>query len=286
MAFLVLFSCQNEQEVSPQDLSTNADKQLKTAFANSLSKALVAEKPVRDFIRTEALKMMDGDYDVPYSLVKHKTLANGKTFEETLAPYFKEIGLKDIEAGLPLLTIFVPTLPENSFSAELWNTETEIPFVAIVLNTINDIPVISPEGEMVTIPANLIPSFPVVVIKENERMVYSTQPGYEQSKATRTFNANGLTYKFLDDAFDQELLKKNSNKLRTATRSQIDQKLIDAYNTYNTVDGWQRDMIYYGITPTSPNGNLSYDFVEHITSFRIAGDVRNNYKHIIRSTSL
>ena len=56
--------------------------------------------------------------------------------------------------------MFVPTLPENSFSAELWNTETQMPFVAIRLNTTNDVPVISPEGEIGTIPSHLIPSFP------------------------------------------------------------------------------------------------------------------------------
>lgn len=225
--------------------------------------------------------MMDGDYDVPYSLVKHKTLANGKTFEQTLAPYFGKISLKDVEDGLPLLTIFVPTLPENSFSAELWDTENQVPFVAIVKNGKNseDISVLSPEGEWGTIERHLIPSFPVVVIKNSERLTHSVQQGFEESKAARTFHpGNGLTYKFLSDVFDNELVKApRKENTRVVSPSQIDQKLIDAYNTYKSTDGWQRDMIYYDITPSTPNGSFKYNFVEYIRNFKIAGDARANY---------
>ena len=50
----MLISCQNDQDVAPQDSASKADTKLKTAFATSLSKALVAEKPVRDFIKNRS----------------------------------------------------------------------------------------------------------------------------------------------------------------------------------------------------------------------------------------
>ena len=39
--------------------------------------------------------------------------------------------LKKIESKIPNLTIFVPELPDNIFSAELWNVDSEIPVVAV-----------------------------------------------------------------------------------------------------------------------------------------------------------
>lgn len=36
-----------------------------------------------------------------------------------------------VENQIPNLTIFVPELPDNSFSAELWDVETDIPDVGV-----------------------------------------------------------------------------------------------------------------------------------------------------------
>lgn len=85
LALTLLLSCHNEQEIAPQTLANKADTQLKTAFAKSLSKVLVSEKAVRDFLKIEALKTVDGDFDVLYSLVKDNKLSTGKTLEATLA---------------------------------------------------------------------------------------------------------------------------------------------------------------------------------------------------------
>jgi hypothetical protein len=87
---------------------------------------------------------------------------------------------------MPLLTIFVPTLPEGSFSAETWNTSADVPFVAIRRSDTNDVPIISPEGEEYLLDASLIPSYPVVVVKENERLISSSQNGFSEIKSQRT----------------------------------------------------------------------------------------------------
>jgi len=281
VVFFSLSSCQRDENLSIISPLAKGNDKAKYDFSKSFSVALVNEPAVRSFLKSEAMKMMNGDYDVLYALVKDKKLSSGKSFEETLAPYFGSIDkLRAIERESPLLTMFVPTLPENSFSAEKWDSENEIPFVAIRLTTTNDVPIISPQGEEYVLNSKLIPSYPVVVIKENERMVYSGQNGYQESKAKRSLTAsNGLTYKFVDDIFDQEIqiLQKSDNK-RTVNTSQIDQKLIDAYNTYLNLDGWQRDQIYYNITPNNTRGQFSYSFLEHIRTFRISNsDAINAY---------
>lgn len=68
--------------------------------------------------------MIDYDYDVLYQLIK------------------------DIEnEKFPTLTLFVPTLPENSFSAEIWNPDIETPFVAIRCDYSSEVPIYNANGE-------------------------------------------------------------------------------------------------------------------------------------------
>jgi hypothetical protein len=50
----------------------------------------------------------------------------------------------------------------------------------------------------------------------------------------------------------------------------IDPKLITAYNANG--DGWQRDQIYYNITPDQDRGAFDNSFEETITSFSMIGD--------------
>jgi hypothetical protein len=269
-----LNSCSDENQIRKKAeynlLSIENETAYKRSFAVALSKAIVSDKNVRDFLRQEALQMFDGDYDVLYGLVKNKEMENGKTLEETLSAQFESIeDLKKIEAALPLLTVFVPTLPEGSFSAEQWETSSQIPFVSMRLSSTNDIPTITPEGKEFVMDADVIPAFPVIVIKDNERMQYNGQPGYGDLKSSRKFSNGEREYKFLDDIFDQEI-SKTPPSLRK--RTSVDSKLISAYNIYSTADGWHRDLIYYGITPTSPNGQFSYDFVETVTYFKFVGD--------------
>ena len=68
----------------------------------------------------------------------------------------------------PTLTIFVPELPKNSFSAALWNTDKEIPVVAVRTCISNDVPIYDKDGEEKIIKSDLIPMYPIVVLKDNE----------------------------------------------------------------------------------------------------------------------
>ncbi|MGL5111239.1 MAG: hypothetical protein ACRC6O_01225, partial [Flavobacterium sp.] len=260
--------------------------------------ALVANKDLRRLVKEEALKQFDKDYDVMYQLVKNKSLTpidyNGKsivktdksilskssqatTFRQALLPFFKnEAELLEIEQKLPLLTIFVPDLPLGTFSAATWdvNDENQVPDVALRLTTTNDVPVIGKDGNNYVIEAELTPGFPIIVIKENERVRVKKNSNNTTAKlATVGFE----DFEYIDDNFDPDASNPNPP---VVNNSSIDQRLIDAYTIWNNNDGWQRDYIYHGLTATNTTGALTRNYSEHITSFRLTGDPKGAFTYI------
>jgi len=281
---LAFSSCDNQNEsVDPTTKEKSelkveklydADSNLKREFGKALVKSLNESKGLRDLIKSESLKMFDNDYDVLYQTIKDEKLENNITVRQSL---IKNLGsealLNQIEINNPTLTIFVPELPENSFSAEVWDTQSQIPAVAIRLTTSNDVPIINQDGTEEIIEAKYIPSFPIIVLKDNERVVSSNNSTNKNIKTSLVSRINGVEYKFLDDCFDKSKNSKNE-ALRTVSSAVLDPKVVTAYNTYTgaNVDGWQRDYIYYSITPGTPKGPFKYDFQETITSFSLQGD--------------
>jgi hypothetical protein len=289
-------------EVSFESINFNENGKLKLKFAEAFSNALIANKDLRRLVKEEALKKFDKDYDVLYTSVKNYSLtpinydgksknktsknllqksANALTLREALLPFFNsEAELNEIEQKLPLLTIFVPELPLGYFSAETWdiNDEAQIPDVALRLNNTNDIPVISKEGEKYVIEAELTPGFPIVVIKENERVVLYDKITSKKSNTSQLLKgSNGLEFILLDDNFNPNLnSKKNTKKI---SGNNVDQFLINSYNVWEgyAPGGWQRDNIYYGLTPTISSGKVTGKYREYITSFALKGDPNSAY---------
>lgn len=301
LIFMCLFfftSCENQMEKNIDSSSTENSKlaidelydsnsNLKREFGKALMVSLNESKSLRDLIKNKSLEMFDNDYEVLYEMIKNEKLENGLTVRQSLV---KNIGsenrLLQIEFNNPTLTILVPELPENSFSAKLWNTDIEIPKIAIRLNTSNDVPIINQDGTEDVIEAKYTPSFPIIVIKDNERVIVAKNKEFGKLKTRTLKNENNIEYKFLDNCFDKT---KNSKKegMRTVASSVLDPKIITAYNTYTVanVDGWDRDYIYYGITPTTPRGPFKYDFQESIKSFSLQGDPIAAYNKIADQTN-
>ncbi|AKJ05937.1 Hypothetical protein AA314_07563 [Archangium gephyra] len=200
-----------------------------------------------------------------------------------LLGYFEsEEQLSNVERELPLLTIFVPELPRKSFSALSWDTDTQIPAVGITSYKTNDVTLVDHNGEERIIEAGLIPAFPVVVIKENERVIQVANSNPNTLAKGRVPQASGTpSFAFLADCFDgSRAADKSAARL---TRSP-DLKLLRAYNLYLSTDGWHRDYIYYNISPTQPRGAFSYAYQEHIRSFKMAGDPATAFSKIADQT--
>lgn len=67
---------------SPTSELTTAEAQIR--FAKLLSQAASGSIEVRRFLKKEATKQFDNDYDVFYPLVKNKIVADGKSFRDIL----------------------------------------------------------------------------------------------------------------------------------------------------------------------------------------------------------
>ncbi len=257
---------------------TKQNSELRLAFGSALSKAMIESQELRAFLRTEALNKFNNDFDILYFLVKDKRVDRKRTFRQIIEVYFEDKSkLALIESKIPLLTIFVPELPENTFSANLWDVSNEAPSVGVSFRHTNEVAIINNDHSYI-MSSEKIPAFPVIVIKENERVAVvenSEKTGFNGSR----FTVDGYKYQFIDDCFDA-----SKNDVNSRVTFSLDQRIIDAYNIYSGTDGWHRDYIYYGITPTNPTGPFSYDFQEHITTFSMNGDATAAYNKIADQT--
>ncbi|MFD2574020.1 hypothetical protein ACFSUS_25515 [Spirosoma soli] len=264
---------------APEELARSGEE-AKVELAKALVKAL-QEKEVREFLKAEALQMYDGDYDVLYALVKDKKLASGRTFEQALAKYTTSTEYGQWAESAPLATIFVPTL--SKFSPETWNIEAQTPDVVVDNSHLK-----GKSGKLVAFSADLrqyevdakqAPSFPVVVIKENERIIAKSkfdkgarkEATLAEQKSNRAISENNThSFYFIGD-YDY---KKSTSKVNA--RSGYPRPVIDPIYFFNQYKSWypnepgnQRDWVYYKIWPkfndielVNPfiNGGVDYDW--------------------------
>ena len=235
---------------------------MKQKFSSALVKVLGQNEEVRSLIKEEALKQIDFDYDVLYCLIKDKQLKNGVTLEEYLEKYLTSDELKCIHKQLPTLTLFVPTLPENSFSVHSWNTIDELPAVAVKVSDNNDVKIYYGNGETEVFPADIIPGFPVVVVKENERIVRN---GEILSK-TVSENIEETNLIFVDEIFNN---LHGKDLVNTKTRANRPDRPVPLPKVDNPED-----------YPTTGKGTFDYNMKEFLVGFELMGDALGFYRKI------
>ena len=280
VSFLVLsslfLSCSNDfekEEVSSNLYERtslrgeNEDFLLKKKFSLALHEAMLNNVDLRSYLKSEALKTFDGDFDVLFNYVKDNNI-NGKSFRDIILPYFEtEEDLVEIETKIPTLTIFIPTLPEDSFSAELWKVEDDVPLVAVRLLDYDKTAIFSSNSEHFTLDNDQVPGFPVVVIKDNERIIIPEFDGYATNRNPEYTSINGsfrfkFIFNFIFGGLPNALINGN-----------LDPAITDSWNLNGQSQniGWQRDHIYYGINVNNPNGPFINNHQERISSFKIDG---------------
>lgn len=121
----VVYSCKKEkipgniESVNKIEISETV--KLQTSFAKALVKALKNDRDLRSFIKSESLKQFDNDHDVLYLQVKNVQISNGESFYDKLLKFSTKQELDIIERKMPLITVFVPTLP--NFNPEIWDID-------------------------------------------------------------------------------------------------------------------------------------------------------------------
>lgn len=254
-------ACQQNDEESYPVRSTEPSHL--ESFSKLLSKAISNSYDLRTFIKEEALGMVDNDYDVFYPIAKNKIVAGEKTFRDILKQFDTSNELDELEQKLPLLTIFVPELP-SGYDANTWNCSDEIPHVVsrIVKNGLMSY---YRDGMVdMEIDANYIPGFPVLVVKNNERII-------KTNSITRSANSLTLNseYSFIDITFNKSRNVLPKIQARASISGRAD--LETAYREMGTTtEKWQRDNIYYGLTPNTTEGPLKRNYVERIEKIRFS----------------
>ena len=125
---------------------TIGEAEAQKSFAKILSVAAVKDKALRLFLKSEAEKQYDKDYDVFYPFVKDKIVKGNKTFREILASYASEKEITTIENSVPLLTIMIPNLSAfEAFSIEKWDVSDDQ--IAVTYVKDNDKSVFYAEGD-------------------------------------------------------------------------------------------------------------------------------------------
>ncbi|MFD2286762.1 hypothetical protein GJU39_17615 [Pedobacter petrophilus] len=289
----VLFSCKKEikQEDQPPMLTTMEKQDSKAAFSKVLAIALEKEPSLRSFIKNEALKQFDMDNDILFQMVKDEPIKDGKTFYQIISQYAdSKINLNNAIENLPTLTIMVPEIP--NFTPQSWDINTEMPLVAVspATKVYDNIILYNAKGETTKVPYGLVPGYPVVVVKENERIVINNSNENKISLRNSSFNLSFANKAFNKSVSNLTLKNQLQNSIKPEKTSRlvdlplansfpersIDQAAIDAFNL--GLD-WHRDYIYYGLNPANNivRGKFNNSYVEHIVSIKLKD---NNYGKI------
>ena len=275
LALFIVGSCSNDMietsnnssliEESYDEIDLNS---LKSEFSFALARVLNESEGVRKLIKEEAIKQFDYDYDVLYMLVKDKKLRGGGTLEEFLSKYMSKENLLALYKEMPTLTVFVPVLPNDIFSAEKWNVAQEVPFVAYKSKE-NQILFVDNAGKVNTIKSNEIPSFPIVVVKPSERVILRSASTRNFKEANVVRAENGLNFVFEYEEFN------NLTKVKTRV-SPLDiptqlQKVFDAKKFADQNGIWQRDYVYYNIMTKDGKGVFQKKISECVYFLELTG---------------
>ncbi|MEZ2338853.1 hypothetical protein AB6735_24615 [Mucilaginibacter sp. RCC_168] len=260
----------NDNSVTNSRSSVTGQAQI--VFSKILAKAVKSNQSLREFLKKESLKQFDNDNDILYQMVKSESVDGSKTFHQILTSYASsEKELDSIERALPLLTIFVPTLP--NFSPDKWNALNEAPLVATVVDN-GQASIFDELGKETILKADRVPGIPVLVVKQNERVIVNNKTSLSvnnlNKKTAALYQNTDFSFSFADDAFNginnnKEQKTNNLGIQRVAASNDIDPVNIAAFNSG---DEWQRDYVYYGLTPTNTKGAFRNNYSEVITSFK------------------
>ncbi len=261
-------------------------------FAIVLSDAIADDEEMRAFIKESALNQYDKDFDVFYPYVKDHIFSSGKTFRQLISLHQTYEGqLAAIEKAAPKLTILVPDfswLDSNLFCASSWDTSNS--FLCVGFDDKQDVHRLYSDGELLgELSASSFPTFPVLIIKSNERMtVVSTKSGENHYVfSDPTFDGGSNTKGFFKDhdegymnnpegAFwEMDLFSRIGNTIESDELSTISPSLIQAYNEFQEGSdrGVQRDYVYYGMTKqNSSEGKLNVFMRDMLYRFRLTPD--------------
>lgn len=264
---LLSTSCSNEVSTFTEvenSAQTMTKQDAKEKFAKILSKAVYNRQSVREFLKNEAIKQFDENYDVLYYLVKDEMI-DGQSFRDILKTYSSEAEIQKIEKALPLLNILLPEMLIIDIKPE--DLDVNDPAIPIAVANDSCANIYLNGSQEGIVESGQMPGFHLFVVNENSRVEipsYSTRSGDKKCIVFKSSN------------YDR---KKNVATRSVASSSTVGDKAIRAYNYFYKDDGsneqmaYQRDYIYYGITPQNQTGRLNLSVREYLTNLEIQPSV-------------
>ncbi|MUP36833.1 hypothetical protein [Labilibaculum euxinus] len=256
----------NNEEISV--LNANDKEKYLVNFACALSKATYERKDIREFLKTESLKQFDKNYDALYYLIKDE-LINGKSFRDILISYSSKEIIEEIEINVPLLNILVPNIMFFDIKPENLNTEDqEIP---VVVSKLSETSLFMNGEKELSLQKGEVPNFHVFVVNENIRVVapVSTKGGLKSA------GSKSVVFKSPNYDGRSKNQEESTTKSVLVSRGDVGSKAIEAYEHFNKDDGsiyqkaFQRDFIYYGLTPENQTGSLNRSVSEYISFIEV-----------------
>ena len=212
---LCLWSCkEQDKNVQPSEetvaLITLSEYNSRLEDVGKALAISMNEKSVRNFIKEEALKKFDGDYDILYGQIENKKI-NGENFESILATNTSAGKNAKVDAVnnlrltqklIPLLNIAVPV------NIEKWNTEIYSPMVVVLPDDYSEqktktLKAFKSDGSFSFIDAKKIPVEPFIVISENERTSFENELYKLRTDIITKFSSQ------YDKEFDKQIPIKN-----------------------------------------------------------------------------
>ena len=278
LLFVALFgACNKPVAIEKEELSVEVGDNGSAFedFAIVLSKAAFNEPALRSFIKEEALKQFDRDYDVFYPFVRTEIVDGKRTFEEILSEYDEHQILPSILSRIPLLTILVPDwswFDERCFSVHSWNASD--PKVMVAFDKEDDSHQLIFNGRNKNvIPYGCFIDTPILVLKNNERMVEDVEtkgPLHAYHFLNEAFDGSQPIQTKAQYEYDEHILSNAGNPGEWETKMNFSQKIRDCYQKTDGIPGAaQRDYVYYGMCATAPTGYIDNLMAESIYKYKI-----------------
>ncbi len=218
LVLLFVFACQKQQLI-PNSLETNSSNELpvinsgflfdnspKTEALDKLARLIafsMQDKDFREFIKKQALKQIDGDYDVIYKYYKNKAVKGKLTLEDYLNEKATEFfGKKtDVNELISKIEDFQISVPVH---CEEWDIKNYVPMVTYIPESFDEktftfVKAYDAQGNVYTLGLDQAPDFPVVVLGSCERTNYindkyvDPDPGNDGGSGGGS-NGGGLPY--------------------------------------------------------------------------------------------
>jgi hypothetical protein len=247
VAGLFFVSCEKENvKITENSSNISLSKEKYDEYSQKLFCVVLkslGDKEFKSFIKKEALKQFDGDYDMLIASALDKPMngnlkSTSRTLKEYLLGKIEASNLKSSEVKTsnfldsillycPLMQISVPELKENS--TENWDIENDNILLTVLPSNFDEktfsfISAFDKNGNYYELSLDTFPNVPVIVISNNERLEVAEKSSLKSLNNNHYFSNQYYTYYFMNNEIETNSKKNDANFLKSAQSIDRDTK--------------------------------------------------------------